>query len=135
MGELHIKAILAGMFFVMWPLLMNRSGLNPGAASGVLAFFSLVVILPFALYDVRGMIWPPLWYLGAVGGVCAALGTLVFSGVLSKVSKQDVGSFFVLVLVTQIVVGAAYQTYVSGGLTISKAIGFIGAIIVAILLA
>lgn len=135
MGELHIKAMLAGLIFAMWPLLMNRSGLNPNVASAIFAASSFIIVLPLALYSLTDTDWNTRWYFGVAAGVFGALGLLVFNGILSKSTPKDIGALFALVLVTQIVVAAAYQVYMSGGLTLSKAIGFVGAIIVAILLA
>lgn len=135
MREPHIKVMLAGLFFAMWPLFMNRSGLNPSVASAVFIISSFVVVLPFALYGMVGMDWNVRWQFGVIAGVFGAVGVIFFNSVLSKVTPKDVGALFTLLLVTQIVVAAAYQTYMSGGLTVPKAIGFIGAIMVAILLA
>ena len=49
MDPLYLKAILAGFCFGLWPLFMNKSGLNSVEASAALSLFLLAIATPFLL--------------------------------------------------------------------------------------
>ena len=51
MDTLYLKAILAGLCFGLWPLFMNKSGLNSVEASAALSLFLLAVVTPFLLVN------------------------------------------------------------------------------------
>src|SRR5689334_1719202 len=51
MDPLYLKAILAGFCFGLWPLFMNKSGLNSVEASVALSLFLLAVVTPFLLVN------------------------------------------------------------------------------------
>ena len=134
MGELQIKSILAGLFFAVWPILMNRSGLKGDLASLIFVISSMLPVLPFALYSLRGAPLPNYWYVGVIGGISAGVGVLLLNSVLPKAMPQNVGALATLMLITQIFVFATYTVYMDGGITFRKGLGFLGAVIVAILL-
>lgn len=54
MNELHVRAFLAGVFFGLWPLFMNRSGLTGNISAAVFTVGVFVIVSPFALYELRG---------------------------------------------------------------------------------
>lgn len=37
MNELQLRAVIAGVLFAVWPLVMNRSGVSGNLASGAFA--------------------------------------------------------------------------------------------------
>ncbi|MDO8669677.1 MAG: hypothetical protein Q7K65_05280 [Candidatus Buchananbacteria bacterium] len=141
MNDLQIKAVLAGILFGFWPLLMNRSGLVGNISALAFTFVAGICILPFALWSI-GHSFPianwtfPVanWTLVILAGLFGAFGLLLFNGVLAKVTPGRVSALFVLMIVVQIAVPALYQVIMSGGLTISKGLGFVAAIIAAFLL-
>lgn len=136
MTELHVRALLAGLFFGIWPLLMNRSGLTGNVSSGAFAFGVLVLVLPFTLHEFANI--PVIrgdWKVVVGASVCGAVGVLLFNGLLSKTTPQMVSSLFILMLVVQIVTPALYDVVVNGRLTIPKGVGFAAAILAALLLA
>jgi hypothetical protein len=51
MNDLQIRAVLAGFFFGIWPLLLNRSRLSSDISSAVFTFFALITVLPLALNE------------------------------------------------------------------------------------
>ncbi len=55
MGELQFKAIVAGVFFGIWPLLMNKSGLSGNVSSAVFGLGVLMIVAPFAFYELRNI--------------------------------------------------------------------------------
>lgn len=135
MNELHVRALLAGLFFGLWPLLMNKSGLSGNVSALAFTVGVLVIVSPFALYELRGTTTSVAWMM--VVGACfaGAFGLLAFNGMLAKASPQTVGSLFVMMLVVQIATPALYQVMNDGGLTTTKAVGFAAAILAAFLLA
>lgn len=135
MNELYLKAVLAGVFFGVWPLLMNRSGLTGNISAAAFALGALIVVSPFAIHEFRGAAINVVWTMLVGACIFGGLGLLAFNGMLSKATPQAVGSLFVLVLVVQIAIPALYQIVSDGGLTISKCVGFAAAILAAYLLA
>jgi len=133
MDSLSIKAVLTGILFGAWPLLMNRSGLGGNISSLVLVIVMLLVILPFSIGDFGEIFNANLMF--AVGAaVLGAAGILLLNGILFKASPQNLGPLLVLVFVAQIVVSSIYHVVVTGGITVTKGIGFALAVITAILL-
>jgi hypothetical protein len=61
MNELQIKAVLAGVFFGIRPLLMNRSGLNGNVSSAVFSLACLVGTMPFALRSMGNSLMTANW--------------------------------------------------------------------------
>ena len=51
MDVLYLKAIVSGICFGLWPLFMNKSGLNSAEASAALSLFLLAVVSPFLLVN------------------------------------------------------------------------------------
>jgi hypothetical protein len=115
---------------------MNRSGLSGNVSSAVFAFGALMIVLPFGIYEMRNVgrevnvIWPFVFAACVLGG----LGLLSFNGMLAKADPMTVGSMLVLMMVVQVATPALYQTYMEGGLSASRAIGFAAAFLAAILL-
>lgn len=136
MNDLQVRAVLAGVFFGIWPLLMNRSGLGGNVSSAVFALGVLMVVSPFAFYELQGgTVTKIIWIMAAGACIFGGLGLLSFNGMLSKATPKTVGSLFVLMMVVQISIPAVYQIFKDGELTISKVIGFAAAILAAFMLA
>jgi hypothetical protein len=133
MDNLYVKAVLAGFVFGVWPLLMNRSGLNGNVASFVFTSVVLVCVFPFALGGGLGNIFNANWILTISAGILGAVGMLLFNGMLVKATPQNVSSLFVLMLVVQIAAPAIYQVAMEG-MTMMKGAGFALAAIAAVLL-
>lgn len=134
MNELQIRAVLAGVLFGIWPLLMNRSGLNGNVSSAVFSLACLAGTLPFALWSMGNSLATANWPIIAVAGVLGALGLLFFNGMLAKATSEKVGTLIVLAIVAQISIPALYQVVTNGGLTVSRGIGFAAAVLAAFLL-
>jgi VIT1/CCC1 family predicted Fe2+/Mn2+ transporter len=134
MNELQTKAILAGLFFGIWPLFMNRSGLSGNVSSVIFSAAVLIGVLPFALYSSGLSIPTANWTMVTFAGIFGALGLISFNGMLANASLQNVGILFILTLVTQTTVAASYQVLMSGHLPIDKACGYVAAIAAAYLL-
>lgn len=133
MDSLSVKAILTGILFGSWPLLMNRSGLGGNISSFVLVIVMLVCILPFSIGNFGEIFNANLMF--AVGAaVLGAAGILLLNGILFKATSQNLGPLLVLVFVAQIVVSSVYHIIMTGGITVTKGIGFTLAVVTAILL-
>ena len=133
MNELQIKALLAGLFFGVWPLLMNKSGLNGNVSSMAFSGLVFLLVVPFALRD-HGDLSNVRWILVILAGAVGAAGIMSFNGMLSKATPQTVGSLFVLMIVVQTAVPAAYQVIMNGGLSVTKSLGFVLAAVAGVLL-
>ena len=50
MNQINVaSSVLAGIMFGIWPIMMNKSGLNGNMATFVLTVIVLLVVTPFAL--------------------------------------------------------------------------------------
>jgi uncharacterized membrane protein len=134
MNKLQLGAILSGVAFGIWPLLMNRSGLSGNTSSLIFSFIVLICITPFAAGGISA-ITNANWLMAILAGIVGAIGVMAFNGMLSKATPQNVGTLFVLMIVVQTVTPAVYSVVMNGGISLSKAIGFVLAAIAAILLA
>lgn len=132
--DLYLKAALAGVFFGVWPLLMNRSGLSGNMSAGVFTGVVLVGLLPFALYSSGGVIPKANWAIVIVAGFFGVLGMLFFNGMLAGATSANVGQLFIFTTVIQVVIPAVYQTVKAGQLEPDKAVGYIAAMVAAYLL-
>jgi len=133
MDSMQIKTVVAGVFFGIWPLFMNKSGLSGNASAMAFSLMVLIFVFPFAVSDignVSGIKWTML--LGA--GACAAIGVLCFNNMLASATAQNIGSLLVLNFVLQIAVAAVYQIVLSHGVSLTKGIGFVLAAVAAVLL-
>ena len=133
MESLDVKAVVSGILFGIWPLLMNRSGLSGNLSTFVFATVVLLCVFVVSFSSLQNITITSLpWAIGA--GVVGALALLVFNGMLAKATPQTVGTFIVLMIVVQTLVPAIYQAILNGGLPASKIVGFVFAAVAAVLL-
>lgn len=122
--NLKLLAILSGLFFGVWPLFMNKSGLNGNVASAAFCTMVLIGVLPLALYSSGGN-WPsPNWTMLVSAGFFSLLGLVCFNGMLAKATIQNIGPLLVLSLVCQAIVAAGYQIFVTRSLPLDKGAGY-----------
>lgn len=133
MGETVLKIVMAGLSFGIWPLLMNKSGLNGNTATAAFSIIVLLIVLPIGLLNGLTLAGSKPWFVLAAG-CFAAVGLTTFNSVMAKATPENVGQLFVIMLVVQTAVPAIYQAYTNGGLTIKSAAGFLAALIAAFLL-
>ena len=135
LDHLSGRAILTGIFFGIWPLLMNRSGLSGNVASLVLVVVMLGCILPFSVGNLGSIISPDIKWTFAIGAsFFGATGILLLNNILAMATPQRVSLLLVLTFVLQMVVPAVYHVIVTSGVTVTKGAGFAFAIAAAILL-
>ena len=134
MNGLQINAIIAGVFFGVWPLLMSRSGLTGNTSAAVFAFGALLIVLPFALYESRNPPTNIVWVMAIGASIFGGLGLLAFNGMLQKANRETISSLLVLMMMAQIATPVIYQAVMGGGMTTIKALGFATAILAAFLL-
>ncbi len=133
MNILRAQAIIVGLLFGIWPLILRKSGATGNVSSFVFSMFVALVMLPFALpniSDVRLVSWK-ITILAATMG---AIGLLFFNGMLAKASSQTAGQLFVLMIIVQTAVPAIHQIMAAGSLPGTKGVGLVLAVIAAILL-
>ena len=135
MDNVYLKAAIAGAFFALWPICMNRSGLNASASAFMLVAGVAAIVLPFALHDGLGASLGQShgWWIVGACATCA-VGNLCFGNALMRVTPQNLSSMFVMLVVAQVVVSAISQVIVSGQLSLAKAAGFVAACLAAYLL-
>lgn len=132
MNTLWTKAIISGIFFGVWPLLMNRSGLSGNVASLTYTFMVLVCVLLYSLtqpFEISSAHW--VYAIGA--GILGTVGLLFFNDIIAKAVPQNLGLLIVLMLIAQTVPPAIYQI-IQSGISFQKALGFLFAIVSIVLL-
>ncbi len=125
MNSLQVKALIAGIFWGLWPLLMNRGGMNGNASSVLFALIALIFVAPFS-WGTWGNMADVKWPLVIGAGVLGAIGLLFFNSMLAKAPKESVGALFVVMIVTQTAMPTIYDIFVNDGhASPSKIAGFV----------
>lgn len=125
MTELQIRAVLAGLFYGAWPLLMNRSGLEGSMSAAVLGGVGGLMVLPLAYQNSSVASFAQVsWVFTLLACSSAAIGSISFNGGLAKSAPEDVSTFFVMTITVQILVPAIYQIVLKGEVSLSKLFGF-----------
>ena len=124
MNSLQIKAALAGVFFGIWPLLMNRSKLNGSVSSAAFSLLVFVFVLPFAMSGSKNFDGVN-WKMVLAAGVAGAIGVIFFNGMLAKATKENVGLLFIIMIVVQTAIPAIYYIYMNGEINPTKVVGFV----------
>ena len=126
MTEIQVRAAIAGLFFGVWPLLMNRSGLSGNVSSAVFSGLVFLCVFPLSLSGLNGSILSVTsWPFALSAGIAGAVGVLAFNGGLAITTPETVGTFFVMMICVQIAVPAIYQSIVTGTLPVMRAGGFL----------
>jgi len=135
--DVHFYAIISGIFFGMWPLFMNRSGVDGFASAALFSGITFATILPFALASgqLQKIEVTPLLFFALAAGIAAGLGVLIFNTMLAKVTPKEVGTMILLMIMVQLSVPAVYHMIQGGDYSPRKIVGVLGAFIVACLLA
>src|SRR4051812_6110918 len=114
MEDLKFKAALAGLFFGIWPLVMQKSGLNGIASSIIFTGCATVMLLPFSSGSWGGLS-DTKWVLVFIAGALGAYGLYNFNAMLAKTTPQNISTLFVIMILVQTAVPAIYQLIISGG--------------------
>ena len=129
-----LLALIGGAFFGAWPLLMNRSGLSCNLSSAVFSAIVFLTVAPFMLNEGFGSMKTANMYYAVGSAIVGAIGLLAFNSMLSKAPKEQVGSFFIVMIMAQLALPAIYQMVMSGSLSPRKLVGITLAFVVAKLL-
>jgi hypothetical protein len=136
MNELVVRSLLAGLFWGYWPLAMNRSGLTGNFSSLIFAGGVLILVFPFALWSGPGtMVAAVGWRWAATAALAGGIGLLMFNGMLAKAPTTDVGRYFLVMLLVQLMVPAVTQIVVSRSLPVGRGVGLVAAFVAVVLLA
>jgi tellurite resistance protein TehA-like permease len=131
--------MVAGIMFGIWPIILKKSGLEGTVASLVytLGVFFLILLYLFVwegrIMD-RETIVKSHWLPVVPAVIIGAIGLVMFNTVIARADGKQVGQLFALMIVAQICIPAGYDVYMNGNMTVSKILGYIAAVIAAILL-
>jgi uncharacterized membrane protein len=134
------QAIIAGVFFGLWPLFMQRSGLEPKMGSMAFALIGTLCISLFTLSQINfaATKWdfPGVkWHFIVCAGLSSAIGVLVFTAVLAKCTPQNVAIPFVIANIVQTIIPAIYSAIMNDwNVPAVRWWGFAAAILTTILL-
>ena len=124
MQSLQTKALLAGLFFGLWPLCMNRSGLSGNVSSMAFSGLVFLIVAPFAIGELKS-VTNVNYGMVILAGIFGAIGVMCFNGMLAKATVQSVGTLFVLMIAVQTAVPAIYQAIMNGNVSFSRGLGFV----------
>ena len=131
-----VFALLSGLLFGTWPLVMKKAGLTPMAAATTLTVMTLAVCAPFLnRADYRTTSVFTLGFgLAVVAGLMNGAGTIAFQKVI--VAKNlEITTGILIVILTQVAITAVGGRVVYGDpLTIKKAFGLVAAVVATYLL-
>ena len=126
-------AVFAGICFGIWPIILRKSGLSGNLSSVI---FSATTTLFVTLLSLKG--WGSTananWGIILTSGILSALGIICFNGMLAKATDEAAGTLFVTMILVQTTIPAFYDTCVNGGISFTKMLGFVLAVLSAILL-
>ena len=137
MRDLYFYSISSGVLFGIWPLLMNKSGLDGFASAAILGGISFITMLPVAFASGQMQqvsITPQLGFV-LVSGIMSGVGVLLFNTMLAKVSTREVGAMILIMIMVQISIPAIYQMVQSGEFSPKEIGGIVCAFAAAYLLA
>jgi len=118
------RSVMAGVCFAIWPLFMNKSGVSGYMAAFLLAIILLVIVTPLTLANPE-IVTGSQWVYVVTAGVIGAIGTLIYTGVLSRATPQNIGTLVVLQLIAQAAIPALFQIIQGGGMSKTKMAGFV----------
>ncbi len=134
MKDALIRTIIAGLFFGMWPLLMNRSGLAGNLSSAAFAGIALLIVLPFAVHGGFQSLQTVKMSFVVAAGIAGGIGLLAFNGMLARVTREQVGMMFVIMIMVQATVPVVYHIVMTGDYSLRKLAGILAAFVAIILL-
>lgn len=126
MEGLVLHAIGSGFLFGVWPLIMQRSGItNVYISTAIMEAIVFLTLLPLGLVNLHTFEMGKMsWTFTVLASVSAAFGVLIFNAGLARSTPTTVSTFFVVMILVQVVVPATYHLYMNGGVTTSKLLGF-----------
>jgi drug/metabolite transporter (DMT)-like permease len=134
MNDLQIKAVLVGVAFGIWPIVISKSGFNGYLAAALYTLVGLLIILPFALGHLTGPMMTHGLIIAVIAGLIGAGGMLLYTSMLSKATDQNVGSLLITAFMVQLAVPAIYQIFKGGQLTVTRGVGLVAAFAAAVLI-
>lgn len=129
MNNKYFLAFVAGFLFVVWPVLMNRSGLQGFLSATVFVTVTLIFVSPFVYVDGVASLQTADWRFWLASGIFGAIGLLAFTRMLSITEKEEIGLLLIIVYLVQVVVSAIYHIITTGTYSIRNIIGFVAAAI------
>ncbi|MDP3883070.1 MAG: hypothetical protein Q8Q48_03360 [Candidatus Staskawiczbacteria bacterium] len=134
MDNLLWKAVLSGIMFGSWPLLIKSSGLNAGSVTVLGSGLMILFVTPFAITNGVSLGKSEWWWLIFVMSAMTAVGCLTFNDMMVKAQPASAGLLFVIMLVVQVTIPALYHVVASQQFSIRTMAGFVAAITACVLL-
>ena len=133
MDRFVLQAIFAGIMFGTWPLFLGKSGLSTSAATLISGLASFSIVGTFAIANGVSVAGSK-WWLAVLAGCMGSIGVIAFNDAMIKSKSISIALIFIIMLVVQTCVPAAYHVYTEKQLSATTIAGFIAAIAACILL-
>lgn len=118
--------VCSGCLFSVWPLVANRSGLDPWKVGVLFEFFALVAVMIFSVPNIRTFS-APKWHYVAIGGILAGLGVVFMSIAIGRAKPEYMARLFTISLIFEVIGAASYHFWLNG-FNPQIAIGFLMAV-------
>ena len=128
-----MKAVLSGIMFGCWPLLISKSGLSGSSVALFGGAVTLLFVAPFALANGVNLVGSRWWIL-IITGSMSGIGCLAFNDMMVRAKPTSAATLFIIMLVVQIMMPAIYHVATSQQLSIKTVVGFVAAIVACVLL-
>lgn len=131
-------ALVAGLLFGGWPLVMNRSGLSGYASAAIFAGLAFLTVLPFA--GAKGAVEEVLQTpangltFAFIAAFMGGLGLIAFNTMLAKSDPKEVGLMLIFMIMVQMALPAVSYMVQAGELSPRKLSGIALAFVAAKLL-
>lgn len=123
MDKSQIQAVLAGLMFGIYPLLLNKSKLGGNIMAAVFTFAVFMFIFPFATGQIKNLAGAD-WRMLLGSAAVSAIGMMCMTSYLASSSQSSVGLLVILMVVIQAIVTACYQIAMDRGVSLAKVVGF-----------
>jgi len=128
------KAVLTGILWGIWPLMMMKTGLKVIPSVFVFTGVMFAIALPlFVFGNTKNAFVGTNITLAIACGILGVMGTIIFNGMLSDAPQNKTSLLIVLMIITETIVPAVYYAY-NNGFPIKRMIGFVLAALSAVFL-
>lgn len=129
-----LSALIAGVAFGFWPLLMNRSGLGGVAVPLLVSSTTMIISGCLVFFNGLGSLEKTDWRIALFAAVLGSSGMAIFCKMTMNAKPEQIGLLYVVVCLAQICVPVLWHLMSAGQIDATKAVGLACAVISVILL-
>ncbi len=127
MGNIWFLAVLAALFFGLWPYALNASRAKSFLAATSFCVIQALLLLALMLAQGKEVPWRSIeWKWILVAGLMSGSGLLIFTRMCEVTTDQNRASWIAITTIGQVVVSMGYFILTTKGeFSITRLIGFV----------